>query len=38
MDAEYDMVDGSSDEVLSTTTTRKAGMDQKEGRGGNGLT
>jgi hypothetical protein len=26
MDAEYDTVDELSDEVLSTTTTRKAGM------------
>jgi hypothetical protein len=32
MDAEYDTVDGSSDEVLSTTTTRKADMGQKGGR------
>jgi hypothetical protein len=29
MDAEYDTVDGSSDEVLSTATTTKAGMGQK---------
>jgi hypothetical protein len=26
LDAEYDAVDGSSDEVLSKTTKRKAGM------------
>jgi hypothetical protein len=32
MDAEYDTVDGSSDEVLSITITRKAGMGQKGGR------
>jgi hypothetical protein len=32
MDVEYDTMDGSSDEVLSTTTTRKAGMGQKGGR------
>jgi hypothetical protein len=32
MDAEYDTVGGSSNEVLSTTTTRKAGMGQKGGR------
>jgi hypothetical protein len=31
MDAEYDIVDGSLDEVLSTTTTRKVGMGQKGG-------
>jgi hypothetical protein len=31
MDAENDTVDGSSDEVLSTTSTRKAGMGQKGG-------
>jgi hypothetical protein len=29
MDAEYDTVDGSPNEGLSTTTTRKAGMGQK---------
>jgi hypothetical protein len=32
MDAEYDTVDGSLDEVLSTTTIRKAGMGQKRDR------
>jgi len=32
LDAEHDTVDGSSDEVLSTTTKRKAGMGQKGGR------
>jgi hypothetical protein len=32
LDAEHDIVDGSSDEVLSTTTKRKAGMGQKGGR------
>jgi hypothetical protein len=32
MDAEYDTVDGSSDEVLSPTTIRKASMGQKGGR------
>lgn len=32
MDVEYDTIDGSSNEVLSTTTTRKAGMGQKGGR------
>jgi hypothetical protein len=32
MDAEYDTVDGSSDEVLSTTTTRKTCMGQKGGK------
>jgi hypothetical protein len=32
MDAEYDTVDGSSDEVPSTTTTRKVGMGQKGGK------
>jgi len=32
MDAEYDTVDGSPDEVLSTTTTGKASMGQKGGR------
>jgi hypothetical protein len=29
MDAEYDTVDGSPDEVLSTTTTGKAGIGHK---------
>jgi hypothetical protein len=29
MDVEYDTVDGSPDEVLSTTTTGKTGMGQK---------
>jgi hypothetical protein len=29
LDAEHDTVDGSSDEVLSTTTKRKAGLGQK---------
>jgi hypothetical protein len=29
MDAKHDQVDGPPDEGLSTTTTRKAGMDQK---------
>lgn len=29
MDAEYDTVDGSPNEGLSTTTTRKVGMGQK---------
>jgi hypothetical protein len=29
MDVEYDTVDGSLDEVLSSTTIRKAGMGQK---------
>jgi hypothetical protein len=29
MDAEYDTVDGSLDEVLSTTTTGKVGKGQK---------
>jgi hypothetical protein len=32
LDAEYDAVDESSDEVMSTTTHRKAGLGQKEGR------
>jgi hypothetical protein len=32
MNAKYDIVDGSSDEVLPTTTYRKAGMGQKGGR------
>jgi hypothetical protein len=32
MDVEYDTMDGSSDEILSTTTTRKACMGQKGGR------
>jgi hypothetical protein len=32
MDEKYDTMDGSSDEVLPTTTTRKVGMGQKEGR------
>jgi hypothetical protein len=32
MDAKYDTVDRSSDEVLPTTTIRKAGMGKKEGR------
>jgi hypothetical protein len=29
MDAEYDIVDGSPNEVLSSTTTGKTGMGQK---------
>jgi hypothetical protein len=29
MDAEYDTVDGSPDEGMSTTTTRKADIAQK---------
>jgi hypothetical protein len=29
MDAEYDTMDGSLDEVLSSTTTGREGMDQK---------
>jgi hypothetical protein len=32
MDTEYDIVDGSLDEVLSTTTTRKTGKGQKRDR------
>jgi hypothetical protein len=32
MDAKYDTMDGSSDEILPTTTTRKADMGQKGGR------
>jgi hypothetical protein len=32
LDAEHDTMDGSSDKILSTTTYRKAGMGQKEGR------
>jgi hypothetical protein len=32
LDEEHDTVDGSSDEVLSTTTKRKAGIGQKGGR------
>jgi hypothetical protein len=32
MDVEYDTVDGSPNEVLSTPTPRKAGMGQKGGR------
>jgi hypothetical protein len=32
LDAKYDAVDGLSDEVLSTTTKRKANMGQKGGR------
>jgi hypothetical protein len=32
MDVEYDTVDESLDEVLSTTTIGKASMGQKEGR------
>jgi hypothetical protein len=32
LDAEHDTMDGPSDEVLSTTTKRKAGMGQKGGR------
>jgi hypothetical protein len=31
LDAEHNTVDGSSDEVLPTTTKRKAGMGQEEG-------
>jgi hypothetical protein len=41
MDAEYDMVDGSPDEVLSTTTTRQAWVRKDEDihpLRGNGLT
>jgi len=30
LDAEYDAVDGSSDEFLSATTKKKAGLGQKE--------
>jgi hypothetical protein len=29
MDAEYDTMDGSVDEVLSSTTTGRASIDQK---------
>jgi hypothetical protein len=32
LDAEHDTVDGSLDEILPTTTNRKAGMGQEEGR------
>jgi hypothetical protein len=32
LDAKYDTMDRSSDEVLSTTTKRKVGMGQKRGR------
>jgi hypothetical protein len=32
LDAEHDVVGESSDEVLSTTTYRKAGLGQTEGR------
>jgi hypothetical protein len=32
LDAEHDTMDGSSDELLPTTTKRKAGMGQEEGR------
>jgi hypothetical protein len=32
LDAKHDGVDGSTDEVLPTTTHRKAGLGQKEGR------
>jgi hypothetical protein len=32
LDAEHDTVDGSLDEVLSTTTKRKASMGQEGGR------
>jgi hypothetical protein len=32
LDAKHDTVDGPSNEVLSTTTKRKAGMGQEEGR------
>jgi hypothetical protein len=32
LDVEHDTVHGSSDEVLSTTTKRKVGMGQEEGR------
>jgi hypothetical protein len=32
LDTKYDIVDGSSDEVLLATTIRKAGMGQKGGR------
>jgi hypothetical protein len=32
LDAEHDTMDGSSDEIPSTTTYRKASMGQEEGR------
>jgi hypothetical protein len=32
MDAKYDTMDGSSNEVLSTTTTKKADMGQTRGK------
>jgi len=32
MDAKYDTMEGSLDEVLLTTTMRKVGMGQKGGR------
>jgi hypothetical protein len=32
LDAEYEAMDGSSDEVLSTTTKRKASLGQKGGK------
>jgi hypothetical protein len=32
LDAEHDTVDGSSNKILPTTTDRKAGMGQEEGR------
>jgi hypothetical protein len=32
LEAEHDTVDGSSDEILPTTTIRKASMGQEEGR------
>jgi hypothetical protein len=32
LDAEHDAVDGSSNEILPTTTHRKAGLGQEEGR------
>jgi hypothetical protein len=32
LDAEHDIVDGSSNEILPTTTNRKACMGQVEGR------
>jgi hypothetical protein len=32
LDAEHDAVDGSSNEILPTTTHRKASLGQEEGR------
>jgi hypothetical protein len=32
LDAEHDTMDGSSDEILATTTDRMVGMGQEEGR------